>query len=124
FVCPSIFMPLEQLNSPFVTASARKKRNLVLISKVLQNIANGKADFSEDYMSPFSSFVTRHIDAVHNRFFVDLSILDEEGTSPKIGSAEEPPSFEFDLHDTCMDGLKYLSSYKSRLLEHFKKVKA
>ena len=77
FINPALSLP-EQFNLvPSVTPDVR--RSMILITKVLQQLANEVDSFKEQYMAPFSSFVQKHKQPLRE-FYHDLcSCRDEVG---------------------------------------------
>jgi len=67
-MCPCIFLPPDDFGYNFEAVSPESKRTLVLVSKILQNLANLQPKFVEEIMTPFSSFVTFNLRSVENYF--------------------------------------------------------
>jgi hypothetical protein len=67
-MCPTIFLPPDEFGIQFDTVAPEAKRTLVLVSKILQNLANLNPKFGEEVMAPFSSFVTFNMHSVAGYF--------------------------------------------------------
>ena len=73
FFCPAILSP-DSMNPPLLpSVDAKVRRALILLSKSLQNLANGiEFGVKEPYMVPMNSFITGN-DAKVKQFFDDLA---------------------------------------------------
>lgn len=71
FINPAIVSPQEMgiVNRP---VPVQVKRGLMLMSKILQNIANHIEFSKERYMMPFNDFLRAHFE-IGRRFFVEIS---------------------------------------------------
>lgn len=68
-MCPCIFLPPDDFGINFESGvSPESKRTLVLVSKILQNLANLQPKFVEEIMAPFSNFVTFNLHSVEQYF--------------------------------------------------------
>lgn len=73
FFCPAILSP-DSVNPPLLpSVEAKTRRALILISKCLQNLANGiEFGVKEPYMVPMNAFISNN-DATVKRFFDELA---------------------------------------------------
>jgi hypothetical protein len=79
FVCPALLAPnsFSLVGEGYLTAPA--KRGLILVSKVLQQLANGLPfGMKEDYMIKFNSFLEKHEKTVHDFLFALSSIGNDQ----------------------------------------------
>eukprot|EP01101_Sappina_pedata_P003113 TRINITY_DN13331_c0_g1_i1.p1 TRINITY_DN13331_c0_g1~~TRINITY_DN13331_c0_g1_i1.p1 ORF type:complete len:155 (-),score=32.31 TRINITY_DN13331_c0_g1_i1:110-511(-) len=100
FFCPSIVTP-EKYGLASSAPSIQVRRTLVMITKLLQNLANGvEFDGSKEaYMKGMNSFITSNIAEV-NRFFDDLTNQESIAKKDPI-SVVEPGNPEEALTDIC-----------------------
>lgn len=68
-IIPSLCTP-ERYNLANASVSFQGRRNLTLVAKVLQNVANGST-FKEEYMRPMTPFLETHSDTV-KKFFTSI----------------------------------------------------
>jgi neurofibromin 1 len=66
YFCPAIVSP-DTIHIVQGSLDAQTRRSLILVSKVLQNIANATL-FNEEYMKPINPFVQEKVQIVHNFF--------------------------------------------------------
>ncbi len=66
FICPAIVSP-DTINIIDKPLDGPTRRALILISKILQNIANG-TQFNEEYMKPLNSFVKENTERTKKLF--------------------------------------------------------
>lgn len=59
FVCPAMIAP-ERFNLVKGELSKDARRNLMSVSKVIQNMANGMTSFKEEYMKPMDEFLQKN----------------------------------------------------------------
>lgn len=73
FFCPAILSP-DSVTPPLLpSVDARTRRALILVSKCLQNLANGiEFGAKEPYMVPMNAFINKN-DATVKQFFDDLA---------------------------------------------------
>eukprot|EP01101_Sappina_pedata_P009657 TRINITY_DN569_c2_g1_i1.p1 TRINITY_DN569_c2_g1~~TRINITY_DN569_c2_g1_i1.p1 ORF type:complete len:666 (-),score=164.85 TRINITY_DN569_c2_g1_i1:109-2106(-) len=91
FMGPAIISPegfgVLQENTPSLQPEAR--RALVLVSKLLQNLANGKSFGSkEEYMIPMQEFITKHEDEI-KQLFDELSETDLNEMKPLLDISDK-----------------------------------
>jgi len=110
FFCPAILSP-DSTNPPLmVKVDQNLRRALILISKSLQNLANG-LDFGskEVFMQPMNSFISENTPAVQ-AFFDNLAVrnfklqfLETTSWNSFSGSHfSEKPEFIFSLHPSSL----------------------
>jgi len=117
FFCPAIVSPdLIGIVSSSIDTSTR--RALILISKILQNIANSQV-FHEEYMKPLNSFVTKSSGSVQKLFdtiskdFFDDSI--PPSNVPLLSSIE--PKIVFKIHYLYSINLTKIGSQMESMME-------
>lgn len=77
FFCPAIVAP-DSSKLVTVTVGPDSRRKLVLIAKVLQNLANGvRFGAKESYMTPFHAFIDENEERT-KRFFEELAKIPTE----------------------------------------------
>lgn len=67
-LCPCIYRPPDEFGTLFVNYPERAKRTLVIVAKILQNLANYVPKFGEDAMTVFSDYVQQNIPNVDAYF--------------------------------------------------------
>jgi hypothetical protein len=105
-MCPCIFLPPDDFGYNFETVSPEAKRTLVLVSKILQNLANLQPKFVEEVMAPFSSFVTFNMHSVEQYF---------EYMANVPTNLQPTPLPEFNIRARLRDVLALSSSNQARL---------
>ena len=97
FICPAIVAP-DAFSIIKTKLSAGVRRTLVLISKVLQNLANGIKHAKEEYMIPTNIFVENNEHIIQD-FFHRLASIDDlaEDDSTQITSIIPIPLVEESL---------------------------
>jgi neurofibromin 1 len=82
FINPALSLPEQYELVPSVTPDVR--RSMILITKVLQQLANEVDTFKEQYMAPFAPFVLKHKERLH-RFYREIcSCQDIVGFQPNV----------------------------------------
>eukprot|EP01119_Soliformovum_irregulare_P009379 TRINITY_DN2264_c0_g1_i3.p1 TRINITY_DN2264_c0_g1~~TRINITY_DN2264_c0_g1_i3.p1 ORF type:complete len:1409 (+),score=408.49 TRINITY_DN2264_c0_g1_i3:529-4227(+) len=106
FVCPAIVAPAAFgiVDEP---PEKEAQRVLVLVSKILQNLANGK-EFHEPYMIPFNQFLSDYTPLLHH-FFDKLT--SSAGNAPASGTVPSPADV---LSDVLML-VRYIKIYRPQL---------
>jgi hypothetical protein len=77
FINPALLLPEHYDLVPSITPHFR--RSMVLITKVLQQLANELDSFKEQYMAPFSEFVRNNMDPLRQFYREICSCHDEVG---------------------------------------------
>lgn len=105
--CPAIFLPPEEFNVNFESVPPQAKRTLVIVSKILQNLANLQSKFGEDSMHHFTSFVQSKLSLVED-YYEHMAII----------PADRKPSKSVTVNTTNVikDILKLMSSVEQRLM--------
>lgn len=108
FFCPAIVTP-EKYHLVSEPPSKEARRGLILVSKLLQNLANGvEFDGSkEEYMKSMNHFVTSNLKGL-NIFFDKLT--DAESINNKLGGGKSA-QFSTDIIDTKSEALQCLFNY-------------
>lgn len=85
FFNPSIVFPeTRNLIPTSVKISATHRRNLILISKIIQNLANGiQFGLKEDYMGPMNEYINENQSKV-NEFLNDICLSKEEYEQQRV----------------------------------------
>jgi hypothetical protein len=108
FINPALSLP-EQFNLvPSVTPDVR--RSMILITKVLQQLANEVDTFKEQYMAPFSSFVQKHKQPLREFYHELCSCRDE------VGFCAADIESEFSLCPDLSANMKMTSSEERKAL--------
>jgi len=105
---PMIVAPPPSLLSGIAELTPRIRRGLLLVSKLLQNLANSSCVFKESYMKAVEPFIVQHIPRV-KEFFEDIS-------SPLDNELESSDSLEQEDKRNIYSWLKELLNiiYESR----------
>jgi hypothetical protein len=105
-MCPCIFLPPDDFGYNFETVAPESKRTLVLVSKILQNLANLQPKFVEEIMAPFSKFVTFNMHSLEQYF--------EAMTNVPVGT---PPTSlpEYNIRARLREVLSLASANQARL---------
>jgi len=116
FFCPIVISPDGfQIVGDNVQITTEVRRVLVLVSKVIQSIANEK-EFSEEYMQPFNQLVKEYRE-VTSYFCNTLSKV----PPPNSMQNDYVPSFEI-TWDTYVDDLEYIKSTVLPKLDQIKEA--
>lgn len=67
-ICPCIYRPPDEFGTDFASYPDRAKRTLVIVAKIMQNLANYVPKFGEDSMAVFSDYVQQNIPNVDAYF--------------------------------------------------------
>ena len=85
FICPAIVAP-DTYGVVKTPLSSGLRRTLILVSKVLQNLANGTKVSKEGYMKPTDIFVEQNYDAIQHYF-------QEIATVPQVSKDQKKNGF-------------------------------
>lgn len=107
-MCPVIFLPPEEFGYHFDTVASEAKRTLVLVSKVLQNLANFQPKFVEELMMPFSPFVVTNMPIVEEYFNFMATV--PESALPSILP-------EYPIRQRLREILTIMSQHQTKLVQ-------
>lgn len=127
FFCPAISAP-DSNGLVEGTLSSESRRALVLISKSIQNLANGqKFGVKESFMNDMNGFIDNNLDAVQN-YLDSLAEIPENTDYEPLCSYEEAMETEIPaLHETIVRNLdkigKTLYNYKQEdIIPHLTQI--
>ncbi|XP_078047800.1 neurofibromin 1 [Augochlora pura] len=116
FINPAIVSPQEMgiVNKP---VPSQVKRGLMLMSKILQNIANHVEFSKEQHMLPFNDFLRAHFE-IGRRFFIQIA-----SDCETVDQASHPMSFVSDanvlaLHRLLWNHQERIGDYLSSSRDH------
>lgn len=110
--CPIIFLPPEDFNCNLDHTKTDAKRSLVLLSKVLQSIANLRSISTDTIMEPFNEFVKKNIPIIET-YFESVSTRPAEYESTKIPEYPLRSLIENVMNALVSVGPKVISQLKS-----------
>lgn len=117
FICPSIVSPSE---SGVWTEKLpdNSRRCLLLISKILQNLANGILFGSkEPFMEPLNPFIQEHMSGI-KQFFAQVSCIEPGSTEGFLTNAhtvlKRDPELFLSLHDILAQRIESIRSHVER----------
>jgi hypothetical protein len=108
FVNPALILPEQYDLLPSITPHFR--RSMVLITKVLQQLANELDTFKEQYMAPFSAFVRKNMEPLRQFYREICTCHDEVGFLEPDIEAEftSCPDLNADMKSTSFQEKKAL----------------
>lgn len=109
--CPVIFLPPKDFGYENDKTKPEAKRTLVLVSKILQNLANFNSNSQDMVMKPFNSFILDNIPVIEN-YFLSMAIKPEKST---------PTKQNYQLRNLMEGVLKSIVSIESRILPYLQR---
>jgi len=113
YICPAIIAP-ENLIPEFATLAKgpNVRRTLVLLSKTIQNLANGTRFFKEPFMMSMVPWIDEHLPHC-KRLFLKISTVPSDGV-------ESPITPDQDIEESTEKLCEYLQSYRQEFLNNLK----
>jgi hypothetical protein len=107
-ICPCIYRPPDDFGTNFAAYPERAKRTLVIVAKIMQNLANYVPKFGEESMAVFSDYVQQNIPNV-DAYFARMAEI------PR--GKPESVSPDYDKRAILRDLLLLMKSNSTKILE-------
>eukprot|EP01080_Neovahlkampfia_damariscottae_P008417 gene8417-242_t len=107
----TVVFPDQNEHMKLQLLNPQERRNLILISKIVQNLANGY-EFKEEYMIPLNDILQKYSDKM-NDFFTKIVSIDEE-------KKEQDSNFTFELSKDALSKAQEIITKNESHFAHLK----